>query len=151
MKLLLAVLALALAGCAGVEVKTTDPATGATTTTIDLTQGKLAVATHADLQAAAAYATAHGYPERAAVRMAQDTVLTAVEKQASACANAIQAALDQIKPLGAPAAGPITTLEMTEEAVGNFQGIPARVKILCAPAPLPPLPPLPGIPKLPIP
>lgn len=131
-----------LGGCAGAITK--DPTTGAVT--VDLTKGELAVATHADLQAAAKYAADHGFPARAAVRQAMDTLLTAIETQGSACANAIAAAIPKPPAAGAGPLTPILAAEMAEEALGNFSGIPAQVKILCAPIPIPALP---GLPKLP--
>jgi hypothetical protein len=112
-------LALALSGCASLNISTTP----------------LAVATHNDLQAAAAYATAHGYPARAAVRLAIDAQLTA-------CELAISAALPQA-PAAAGPVGPITLAEMAEEALGNISGIPASVKINCAPVPIVVFPKLP--------
>ena len=132
-----------LFGCSGVEVKTTD-SQGVTTTVIDVSQSKLAVATHADLQAAAAYATAHGYPSRAAVWQAHDAHLTAVEAQISACANAIAAARPSA-PTAPAGAGVFTGIEIAAEAVGSFQVTP-QVKILCEPLPVPVLPDLPRIP-----
>ena len=146
MKLLLAVLALALAGCAGVEVKTTDPATGATTTTIDFTKAQLAVDIHNGEVAAAKYATDHGLPERAAVRTAIDSLLTAWEQQKSACANAIKSMLDSVKPPAVKDENPILVAEIAEEAVGSFSGVPAKVKMLCAAVPIPTLPVFPKIP-----
>ncbi len=140
MKLYAVAFTILLTACAGTEIKTTDPTTGVTTTTIDLTQGTLEVATHDDILAAAKYASDHGYPERAAVRLAIDQILTAVEKQVSACANGVKGALDAAKPAADAKGGPITRAEMIEEAIGNFSGIPARIKILCAPIPIPKLP-----------
>lgn len=138
-----ACLAIALfAGCA------TNPTTGATTLKpVDFTTTKLATASHADLTAAATRATANGYPSRAAFWTAVDGLLTAQEAQANACEAAIAAALP--KATGAPSfAGPADALEATAEAVGNFSGIPASVKITCEPLPIPSLPGLPIIPKL---
>ncbi len=125
-------------------VTTTDPATGVTTTKVDVSTSQLAVATHNDLLAAAKYASDHGYPERAAVRMAMDTLLTAAEAQVSACANAIRDALPKA-PAVTGTVGPILAAEIAEEALGSFGGIPAKVKTLCAPIPVPALP----VPKLP--
>ena len=116
-------------------------------TTVDLTQTKLAVATHADLLAAAARATKNGYPARAQMWTAIDTLLTAQESQAQACLAAIKAALPT--PGSLPAvAGAFDGIEAAAEAVGNFQGFPAVVNLNCEPLPIPPLPALPGIPKL---
>jgi hypothetical protein len=135
---LLVSLAACIQGCAGTITK--DPITG--NVTVNVSAGKVEVATHNDLLAAASYADAHGYPERAAFRRAEDTLLTAAESQQSACANAIIAALPKT-PASTGSVGPITAAEMGEEAVGNFSGIPANVKILCAPIPLPQLPIMP--------
>lgn len=90
--------------------------------------GPLATATHNDLVAAAALATANGYPARAAVRLAIDAQLTA-------CEQAIAAAAPKA-PAITGAVGPITAAEMLEEAVGSFTGIPATVKINCSPIPV---------------
>lgn len=140
MKHLLALFAILLAGCAGTIVK--DPATGAVT--FNVSAGKLEVAAHADLLAAAAYATAHGYPARAAVWAAEDARLTAIETQISACANAIAASLP--KPVSGPAPTPFLAIEIGAEAVGQFSGLPASVKINCAPFPIVTLPILPKLP-----
>lgn len=99
--------------------------------------------THADLQAAAAYADKNGYPARAAMWTALEAQLTAAEAQVKACADAIRAALPT-GGLQAPA-GAFTAIEMAAEAVG--QGVPASVRINCAPIPLPAhLLPVPGLP-----
>ena len=121
-------------GCGGIEVKTTD-SQGVTTTTIDLSKGDLAVATHNDLVGAAAVATKNGYPEVAAWYGAQDTVLTATEGQISACLNA-QKALLPAAPVIPAGAGPITRAEILREAVDTAVAVPARVRVLCH---LPPL------------
>ena len=114
MKRIICLIAIALlAGCATLANITTSP---------------IAVATHNDLQAAAAYAQANGYPARAQVRLAIDAQLTA-------CENAIAANAPKA-PSAAGSVGPITAAEMAEEAVGSFSGIPAVVKINCAPLPL---------------
>lgn len=114
---------------------------------LDFTATKLAVASHADLTAAAQRATANGYPSRAAFWTAVDGLLTAQEAQANACEAAINAALP--KTTGTIAfAGPADALEGAAEAVGSFSGIPASVKITCEPLPIPSLPLLPAIPKL---
>ena len=136
MKLLLAVLALALAGCAGVEVKTTDPATGAVTTTIDLTQGKLPQDLHKDLTAAAARATANGYAGRAAVWLAEDAKLTAMEKQASDCINAIKADLPQPGTGLGQTAGVFDAEEALTEKIGTVKLVSAKTLILCKPMPV---------------
>lgn len=133
---------LMLAGCAGQIV--VDPATGAKT--IDISAGKLEVATHNDLLAAAAYADSHGYPARAAVWLAHDAHLTAVEGQISACANAIGADLAALKPAPGGAMTPFLAVEMGAEAVGNFTGASAKTKILCHAFPIISLPGLPSLP-----
>lgn len=115
---------------------------------VDFTQTKIAVASHADLQAAAARATKNGYPSRAAFWTAVDGLLLAQEQQANACEAAIAAALPKAPAGGIQFAGPADALEAGAEAVGNFSGIPASVKIVCEPLPIPALPGLPGIPKL---
>lgn len=108
---------------------------------IDVTTTKLAIATHDDLMAAAKYADDHGYPARAAVWRARDALLTAREQQINACAAAIRAALP--KPAVDVKLTPFLAIEMTEEAAGNFSGIPASVKLSCADMPLVGLPALP--------
>lgn len=131
-----------LTACATAQ---TPPAAGTATAA---TKPTLAEVTHADLQAAAARATKNGYPARAGVWQALDTLLAAQENQAKACLAAIKAALPQ--PGGVPqVAGVFDGIEAAAEAVGNFQGIPAVVKLNCEPLPIPKLPALPGIPKLP--
>lgn len=127
-----------LAGCA--TAGGADPAA-----LVDVSQSKLAVATHNDLQAAAKYAEDHGFPARAAVWRAHDAHLAAVEAQISACANAIQASLPKAPAAGTPPT-PFLAVEMGAEAVGQFSGVPAAVKINCAPFPIIALP---GLPKLP--
>lgn len=102
--------------------------------------------THTDLLAAAARATKNGYPARAQVWTAIDTLLTAQEAQIKACAAAIKAALPT--PSAPQVAGAFDALEAAAEAVGNFSGIPAAVKLNCLALPLPPMPVLPAIPKL---
>lgn len=138
----LAVLAFALlTACATAQ---TPPTAGTASAS---TAQTLEQVTHADLQAAAARATKNGYPARAAVWTALDGLLAAQEAQAKACLAAIKAALPQ--PGSAPqVAGVFDGIEAAAEAVGNFQGIPANVKLLCEPLPIPKLPPLPAIPKL---
>ena len=119
----------------------------ATAPKIDFTATKLATATHSDLLAASARATANGYPSRAAFWTAVDGLLTAQEAQANACEAAIAAAMP--KASGVPSvAGPADALEAAAEAVGSFSGIPASVKIVCEPLPIPALPALPLLPKL---
>ena len=100
-----------------------------------VTQTKLAVATHNDLQAAATYATQNGYPARAAVWTAIDTQLTA-------CENAIQASVP-IKPNLPANGGVFLAFEVGAEAVGTFSGTPASVKINCEPLPIITFPMLP--------
>jgi len=139
MKTLLAVLVIFLAGCATQPAATAPVAPGA--------KPDLAQVTHADLLAAAARATKNGYPARASMWTAIDTLLTAQEGQAVACLAAIKAALPQ--PGSAPqVAGAFDGIEAAAEAVGSFSGIPASVKIVCEPLPIPSLPGLPAIPKL---
>jgi len=139
MKTMLAILVIFLAGCATEPAATAPVAPGA--------KPDLAQVTHADLLAAAARATKNGYPARAQMWTAIDTLLTAQESQAQACLAAIKAALPT--PGSLPAvAGAFDGIEAAAEAVGNFQGIPAVVKLNCEPLPIPPLPALPGIPKL---
>ena len=133
MRLLFAImLALVLGACATLKP-------------VDVTQSKLAVATHADLLAAAKYATDHGYPARAAVWMAEDAKLSAIEAQINTCANAIEAALPKAPALSSPPT-PFLAVEMAAEAAGNVTGIPATVKINCEPFPIITLPVFPKIP-----
>ena len=89
--------------------------------------------TLADLEAAAAYADAHGYPARAAVYRAHAAHLSAVKLQVEACKAAIRDALP--KPVDASNAGAFLLFEMAAEKVG--QGIPAAVKINCGAIVLP--------------
>ena len=140
MKRLLALLALSmLTACATAQAPSSTSAPAA--------KPDLAAVTHADLTAAAARAMKNGYPARAQMWTAIDTLLTAQESQAKACLAAIKAALPQ--PGSAPqVAGAFDGIEAAAEAVGNFQGIPASVKITCEPLPIPTLPSLPGVPKL---
>lgn len=140
--ILIASASMLLAACA--SAGTTDPAAAAAP--IDVSKSDLAVATHNDFQAAAKYATDHGYPERAAVWQAHDAHLTAVEGQISACANAIAGDLAAMKPQGVGSLTPFLAVEMAAEAVGNFSGASAKTKILCAPFPLVRLPILPKLP-----
>ena len=114
---------------------------------IDFTATKLATATHADLRAASARATVNGYPSRAAFWNAVDGLLSAQEQQANACEAAIAASLPK-SPASVTFAGPADALEAGAEAVGSFSGIPASVKIVCEPLPIPALPALPLLPKL---
>lgn len=112
--LLIAVVALALAGCAGTPIS-------------DFT--------HADLQNAAKIAETNGYPARAAVWKANDQFLAAAEAQVKACKDALAAA----KPSGSSGTmGLATATELAAEAVAA--GIPAAVKANCAPLPLAALP-----------
>lgn len=112
-KLLLAICFTALAGCA---------------TKLDLEQTGIAKATHADLQAAAAYASANGYPARAAV-------WTAIDAQLKACNDAITAA-EPAAPASQPGGGIAYGFEVAAEAAGNVSGVPSSVKLNCAPLPL---------------
>ena len=115
------VLVLVLPGCAG----------------FDITQTKLSVATHKDLQGTAALATKNGYPARG-------SVYSAIDAQLTACEQAINAALPG--PLdNTPITGPIMAVELAAEGVGKIQGFPADVKINCAPFPVTVFP----LPKLP--
>lgn len=99
--------------------------------------------THADLQAAAKYATDHGYPARAAMWSAIEAQLTAAENQVTACRAAIEASLP--KPSIDGIVGVAMLTEIGAEAVA--QGIPASVKANCEPIVMPigllPLPRLP--------
>lgn len=88
------------------------------------TGSNISVALHSDIEAAAAYADANGYPERAQVRRA-------IAAQLKACELAIDAAKPKL-PDGK--VGPILLAEIAEEAAA--QGVPARVRALCAPLPL---------------
>ena len=97
-------------------------------TTVDMSQTKIAQVTHQDLEAAALYANNHGYPARAAVYVAIETQLTACEK-------AITAAEPVIGP-SPNVPGVFTAFEIAAEAAGSLQGIPADVKLNCAPLPL---------------
>ena len=103
-----------------------------------VTQTKLAVATHNDLLAAAAYATQNGYPARAAVWNAVDTQLTA-------CENAIQASIPT-KPNLPANGGVFLATEVAAEAVGSFSGTPAAVRINCEPLPVILFPTVPKLP-----
>ena len=100
-------------------------------TLASLPTSTLALQGHADAQAAAAYATANGYPARAAMWVAIDTQITA-------CEAAIAAAAPKPPTTGTAPAGPHLALdfEVGAEAIGNFSGIPASVKVNCAPLPL---------------
>ena len=119
MKLLTTLLTTLLAGC---------------TTMGNIAQTPLAVATHSDLQAAASYAIAHGFPARA-------VVWTSIDAQLTACEAAITA--NEVAPLQGTV-GVFTTFEIGAELAGT--GIPLAVKLNCAPLPLVVFP---GLPKLP--
>jgi hypothetical protein len=140
MRNLLALLCLTLlAACATQPAATAPVSPGA--------KPDLAQVTHADLLAAAARATKNGYPARAQMWSAIDTLLTAQENQAQACLAAIKAALPA--PGTSPQfAGAFDAIEAGAEFVGTSQGVPAVVKLNCLPLPIPTLPALPGIPKL---
>ena len=97
-------------------------------TTVDLTQTKLAVATHADLLGAAQVYTNANLPDRAAVVMAVDAQLTA-------CEQAIGAAIPKA-PAPVAGAGPLTLAAQASVAVGSFQGVPAAVRLHCEPIPI---------------
>lgn len=86
-----------------------------------------------DLAAAAALATANGYPARAGVYNAMAATGAAVKAQAAACKAAIDASLGNLPQTG-QAVGAFTAFEMAAEAVGA--GVPAAVKINCEPIPL---------------
>ena len=138
-KLCLLLLSSLLTACATAQAPVTGAAPASTPT--------LQQVTHTDLLAAAARATKANYPARAQMWMAIDTLLTAQETQAAACLAAIKAALPT--PGSLPqVAGAFDGIEAAAEAVGNFQGIPAVVKLNCEPLPIPTLPALPAIPKL---
>lgn len=93
----------------------------------DLMGSKLAKFTHADLQTAAAYATANGDAAGAAHFKARDEQLTACEK---ALADAVP------KPLPADSTVGLATLyEMGRIKLAS--GIPPAVKLNCAPVALP--------------
>jgi hypothetical protein len=106
-KVLLAVVCLSLAACAG------------------LPQSKVAQFTHKDLTAAAAYATSNGYPARAGV-------YSAIDAQLTACEEALAAASPKTAP---PDAGVFTAFEVAAEAVGA--GVPNNVKLNCEPVTIP--------------
>ena len=139
MKILAILFCLFLAACASTPAQTPATPTAAPAPPAPT----LKTITHADLQAAAAYATAHGFPARAAMWQAIEAQLTAAENQVAACKAAIEAALPA--PTGIAPAGVFTLVEMGAETVG--QGFPASVTINCAPIPIPvnllPLPKLP--------
>lgn len=97
------------------------------TSGFDLSKLPLAKFAHADLQNAAAIATANGYPARAAVWTAMDAQLTA-------CEAAITAAAPKL-PAAGTTTGAATLLELGAEGVG--QGIPANVVLNCSAITLP--------------
>lgn len=113
MKALIAVTLFSLAGCANAQV--------------DLSKLPLSKFTHADIQNAAAIATANGYPARAAVWAAIDAQLTA-------CEGAVAAALPKLPTAGATV-GVATLAELGAEGVG--QGVPANVLLNCSAIVLP--------------
>lgn len=133
MKFTVVLLCLILAACA--STPSSPPAGAAVSTPTSTASAPLSLKTltHADLQAAAAYATAHGYPSRAAMYTAIETQLTAAENQIQACKAAIAAALPTSPTVAPP--GAFTALEMAAEAVG--QGIPASIRITCEPIVVP--------------
>ena len=98
-------------------------------TPVDVAQTKVAIYTHKDFQQAAAYAAGNGYTARAAV-------LTAIDAQITACENAVTANEPKALPTDI---GPITAAEMLNEALGT--GVPASIKVNCAPIPVPALMP----------
>jgi len=97
-------------------------------TPVNVAQTPLATFTHADLTGAAAYATANGYPARAAVYTAIDTQLTA-------CENALTAAAPKAPVAGS--VGVFTAFEVAAENVGT--GVPVNVKLNCSAIQLPAL------------
>jgi len=97
--------------------------------------------THADLQNAAAIATANGFPARAAVWTANEQLLTMWERQIDACNQAILA-MKPTSPAGT--VGLATATELAAEAVGS--GIPPAVKLNCEPLPIPAIPIFPKLP-----
>ncbi len=134
----LAILLLA-SGCA------INPSTGL----IDVSQTQLATVTHADLKGAAKVASdsaaATTDPALKAALLArsnwwtqQEAMLTAREGQVSACLNAIAASKPKLS--GGQSAGIFTSIEVAAEAVGNFSGMTAAVKLACEPLPIPTLP-----------
>jgi hypothetical protein len=143
-----------LTGCANTITK--NPTTGAVT--VDLTKGTLEVATHSDLLGAANVATtaaakataandgvlASALTARALYWTTLDALLTAAEKQASACGNAI-AAMKPTLPTLASGPGPhiFTDIEIGAEDIGQFQGITPAAKLACTQIPLIQLPILP--------
>lgn len=140
-------IALLLSACASAPPASAPPAPGATVVGVSAPAAtplaKLKQLTHDDLKAAAAYATAHGYPARAAMWTAIETQLTAAEGQVAACKAAIEAALP--KPSADGVVGLATLTEIGAEAVA--QGVSAAVKANCEPIVVPsgliPLPRLP--------
>lgn len=119
---------------ATVAAPTTTSATPAAQTAtllgIDLSKIPLVKFGHADVQNAAAYATANGYSARAAFWLALDA-------QVTACENALQAAAPKA-PAAGGTVGLATGFEIAAEAVGNGL-IPAQVKINCSLITLPSL------------
>lgn len=77
---------------------------------------------HADVQTAAAYATANGYPARAAFWLA-------VDQQVTACEDALAAAAPRA-PAAGGTIGLATAFEVAAEAVGT--GIPPKVTVNCS-------------------
>src|ERR1039458_3392092 len=123
MKSIIAILAIAiLTACA---------TAGPPPVPVDVSTSKLAVATHNDLVAAAKRATDNGYPSRAALWMAEDAKLTAIEAQISACGNSIQADLNRTGTAGGNFAGPFDAEEALTETVGKFTGASSQTLILC--------------------
>lgn len=135
-----------LAGCASTpQSSSTAPAQSATAPAVGAVgTTSLKTLTHADLQAAAKYATDHAYPARAAMWQALEAQLTAAENQVAACRAAIDAAMPKPSKSG-EVVGMFTLVEIAAEAVG--QGVPASVKINCEPIVIPtgllPVPKLP--------
>ena len=104
-------------------------AAGCSTTPFKPADTQLSKFTHADLQAAAAYANANGFPARAAVYVA-------IEQQLTACEAAIAAAGPKPVPTGTEV-GAFTVFEVAAEAAAT--GIPSAVKINCSAVTLPTL------------
>jgi len=117
MRLLVLLLVVLLAGCAGLP---------------NLSATKGAQFAHADMQAAAAYATKNGFPARAAM-------WTAIDAQVTACENAISAAAPAVPTV----TGAAMALEVGAEALST--GIPAAVSVNCAPIPLVAMPVIPKL------
>lgn len=143
----IAVVALALGGCAGSIVK--DPESGAVT--VDVTKSEGAAVTHEDILDARGVALASAdkatdpalkaaLKARAQKYLAFDTLLTAHEGQASACVNAILA-MKPPAPTNAPGADgkphAFRDFEIAAETLGQLQGLTPAAKLACADLPIP--------------